>query len=384
MATSDQETEKVLKSATDPNVVVDDNLQVLGAELPNLESKIKNLLFNNDDCSQSTTTLNQRNGISLLDLKNQIMIGYIQNLINLCAIRIMKSSKKQQSLELDQDKSFVKTRDSIVEQLVWYRLVMEKIKPMEARLKYQIEKLLKKAQDAKSVQDVSELDIENVINDPLSFKPNPLGLEPQNHSEKSVGREEFKDLAEKSDLECSNNTEIYRPPRVAPVAYPPAASSSSTKRQRPAPAPTALKEHVSLSTTAPLAESVTGLSNPTGNMSSRAKALARMNEYEEQNLMRLYSSKKESKKRRQDEAAIALGIETSGHGQKRKIGGLESEFIGVLGDIGKKSDRYASLVSSSANSKHKRQPVNSNFAKNSTKRRSKGAFERAVAKASKK
>lgn len=80
-------------------------------------------------------------GISLLALKNDVLLAYVHHLINLCALRIGGPT------------SFLEPRGPMaesVEQLVWLRLVMDKVRPMEGKLKYQIDKLVKKANDSES------------------------------------------------------------------------------------------------------------------------------------------------------------------------------------------------------------------------------------------
>ena len=73
------------------------------------------------------------NGISLLTVKVDALLAYVQQLMLLCAHKL-----RQRSLQDDIGARAVQT-------LVKLRLVLEKVRPMEARLRYQIEKLVRAA-----------------------------------------------------------------------------------------------------------------------------------------------------------------------------------------------------------------------------------------------
>ncbi|PLW15513.1 hypothetical protein PCANC_15668 [Puccinia coronata f. sp. avenae] len=328
-------------------------------------------------------------GISLLDLKNHLLTSYLHNLTNLLIVRISQTN----GIPLQTpEKAAGLSSSQIVQQLVWLRLVFERVRPLESKLKYQIDKLLKTVQelDQHSFSNPSA-EIDHMMNDPLSFKPNLAALEAPQASEQQEGDAHMAPILEKDGRQIreeGRSQEIYRPPRVAPVAYPEANPNNKSKRM--APAPVALREHVSLASTAPLPESTTGLSNTAAKSSNRAKALARMNEYEEENMTRLFSTKKDARRRRNDEAAIALGIESSAASkdQKRKLGALEGEFDGVLSEIAKKSDHRYSDHLGSANLPHKKLSTASKspgFGPSSGNRKfkKKGAFDKALKKISK-
>jgi U3 small nucleolar ribonucleoprotein protein LCP5 len=61
-----------------------------------------------------------------------------------------------------------------------------------------------------------------------------------------------------------------------------------------------------------------------------------MDEFEEENMTRLVTTKREAKQRREDEAALAMGYGVGGstRGRGRRQNGLEAELEGVLGDRG--------------------------------------------------
>lgn len=130
----------------------------------------------------------------------------------------------------------------------------------------------------------------------------------------------------------------YRPPRVAAVPYNESSSSRRTERRAPA----LLSEFAATVDGAPILESTSGLSTrpvqadkATNSISAkRAAELERMNKFEEENFTRLVTSKREAKRRAEDEAALALGYGVGGPARSRgrRQNGLEAELEGVLGE----------------------------------------------------
>jgi U3 small nucleolar ribonucleoprotein protein LCP5 len=83
-------------------------------------------------------------GISLLDLKNHLLTSYLHNLTNLLIVRISQTN----GIPLQTpEKAAGLSSSQIVQQLVWLRLVFERVRPLESKLKYQIDKLLKTVQE---------------------------------------------------------------------------------------------------------------------------------------------------------------------------------------------------------------------------------------------
>lgn len=76
--------------------------------------------------------LNSAKGLSLLELKNQSFLTYMANLVYL-TLRKLKGSKIE--------------KDSSIDRLVEARVVLERIRPLEDKLKYQIDKHVKTAAD---------------------------------------------------------------------------------------------------------------------------------------------------------------------------------------------------------------------------------------------
>lgn len=83
---------------------------------------------------QNTDEHTYPNGISLLSAKNDTLLSYLQHMVLLMLARL-----DGQHLPA-----------SAVKELVKDRVILEKMRPLEAKLRYQVEKLLRKAESAAS------------------------------------------------------------------------------------------------------------------------------------------------------------------------------------------------------------------------------------------
>lgn len=90
------------------------------------------------------------NGISLLGLKNSLLLAYLHHLTLFTLCRVQGRSIAAVK-DKDKDGPADDAHPSpsvIVDGLVRNRIMLEKIKPLEVKLRYQIDKLLKKAENA--------------------------------------------------------------------------------------------------------------------------------------------------------------------------------------------------------------------------------------------
>lgn len=269
-------------------------------------------------------------GLSLLTVKVDALLAYIQNLALLCVQRLSGHSLSEG------------TGSQYVKNLVKLRLRLEKMRPMEARLKYQVEKLLQTvaAVEREATHGVAHDDTQENVEDDLdmlSFRPNPESLVPAQVGRSDATNEETGDTS-------AGSGGVYRPPKVAPVIYDPDAhvSRNARKKERQVSRNTALLADLTAGmSTNPYETSVGGVGGDGAigtSGSSRARALRRMQEFEEDNYKRLSLNKKEAKKRRRDEQDVALGgLGLSSHGGHRLSGGIEEEF----GDLLRGSERDA-------------------------------------------
>ncbi|KAH8833903.1 hypothetical protein DL96DRAFT_1578798 [Flagelloscypha sp. PMI_526] len=266
-----------------------------------------------------------KEGISLLSLKHQTLLSYIQSLLLLSARRTLGHTFTERSTPSESFGSSERTprgdgAGDLIDSMIEGRLVLEKVKVLESRMKYQIDKLVKVAQEPVS-KHVDAAD------DPLAFRPNP-----ENFADAS--EEEGSDNEDASDLRHHDKHKdgIYRPPRLAPVPYTVTSGKSKKERNR-APIPSALSSLLESDPSMPHAESSSGLGNTPAFASGRARYLERLKDYEESNFTRLFMKKKDAKQRLRDEEDLALGgtLSSAGRGGKnRRKGGFEDEFGDVL------------------------------------------------------
>jgi len=266
-------------------------------------------------------------GLSLLTVKVDTLLAYIHHVALLGAHRL--SGK---SYEEDPGKKYIQN-------LVKLRLCLEKLRPMETRLRYQVEKLLQSvvAEEKHATQEASETtnagledaDDEDDELDKLAFRPNPHAMAAASKSTETQAAEE------------AEETDVYRPPKLAPMVYDPDAHVSRKQRNKdrqPSRNAALLADLSAGMSSNPYETSVAGVGggHAVGMAgSSRARALRRMEEFEEDNYKRLSLSKKDAKRRRRDEQDVALGgLGLSSHGN-RIGGGVEEEF----GDLLRGSER---------------------------------------------
>lgn len=172
------------------------------------------------DRLESTAELSYPSGISLLSLKNHLLLSYLHHLVALFALKL--SSTSLTSTEGTQ----------VVGALVKLRVVLEKVAPLEQKLKYQVEKLVRKADQAADGAD--EQDVLNGTSfalsrslgasrrdltrsrpravDPLAFRPNPSNLV----LDRTASEDE--DDGETGQGE-GDRSGVYRPPRLAAMPY---------------------------------------------------------------------------------------------------------------------------------------------------------------------
>jgi len=325
------------------------------------------------------------NGVSLLDLKNELFLSYLQNLTFLILVKLRHSSGR------DDVADSKRINDDVTKKLSELRLYLEKgVKPLEGKLKYQIDKMVKAAEDATRTQaasangtqkqkkmkqkkkrradeseeserssaSASESDDDASASeseiDELSYRPNPAALvRPQAAASTERKRDEPADG-------------IYRPPRITATAMPTTRGKEEKAEHKPSKSAT-LDEFIATElSTAPVAEPSIGSTIVGGGR--RMKSQRERNEdeerrrYEEAHLTRL---PKESKKERakkggrdrggfggEDFRNLEAGLDRIGGLVKRKEGGgvasrkrnFDSAGLGGGGDVGKAFDKKKKTV----------------------------------------
>lgn len=177
-----------------------------------------------------------KDGISLLDAKNELLLSYLQNLVFLILVKLRKA-KHGDSSDSDDDSSL---DDEVVQKLVELRLYLEKgVRPLEDKLRYQIEKVLRAADDsernakamAAAVDDKSESESESDAEsdenevDEIYTTVSATGLA----AAPSVGGM-ARSTTNAPGKSSKDNNGVYKPPKIAPTSMPTA--EMRERRQR--------------------------------------------------------------------------------------------------------------------------------------------------------
>ncbi|KAJ1992184.1 hypothetical protein H4R33_001109 [Dimargaris cristalligena] len=141
-----------------------------------------------DNPDQSDTS----EGISLLEVKYHLLLEYLTNVVY-----IMHRKLQGESI----------VNHPVIDKLIEDRVYLEKIRPLEVKIKYQVDKLLRAAslEHPEQAYEKSQKAIEEA--DPLQFKPNLSGM--QAISEK----------INNSASRVTGKSQVYQPPRVAPTHF---------------------------------------------------------------------------------------------------------------------------------------------------------------------
>ncbi|XP_017287810.2 neuroguidin [Kryptolebias marmoratus] len=161
-------------------------LNNLTEQVASVTSHVRELLAKVKDGAFKTSK-----GLSFLDLRYHLLLFYLQDLTHLISIKT-RGGRIRESAAL--------TR------VVTVRTILEKMRPLDHKLKYQIDKLVRTAVTGTLAE-----------NDPLQLRPNPENLVSklsESESEDEAGR---KDASEKKAAHSSGKK--YVPPKIAPVHY---------------------------------------------------------------------------------------------------------------------------------------------------------------------
>ncbi|PYI02367.1 localizes primarily to the nucleolus [Aspergillus sclerotiicarbonarius CBS 121057] len=257
-----------------------------------------------------------QDGISLLDTKSDLLLSYMQNLVFLVIFQLrgLKSATEDNA---DTNESLP---EDIVKKLVELRVYLDRgVRPLEGRLKYQVDKVIKAAEDAEQAErgapapkkskaakkprdeasgsedgssesegdsEEDEEDEEDI--DEMAYRPNVSSFS------KKVEPEARNDRATRQ----APSDGIYRPPKIMPTALP--TTESRERRERAPRRSNVIDEFVNAEmSSAPLAEPSIGSTIVRGGRQTKSKKdrerEAERTRYEETNFVRLA---KESKKDR--------------------------------------------------------------------------------------
>ena len=227
--------------------------QVTNEIIP-LISKLSNLV---DDGN-----ITIKNGVSLLDVKNEALLAYMIDLVTLVLSKVNGAS--------------IVESDS-VNRIVEHRTVLEKLRPLEQKLKYQIDKVIQASTAAAALNE----------NNPLSYKPN---LDNFGDSDDDDDNDDDSDDEAQATLDAMKNRK-YVPPHIAAVRQEEANKTQAQLEQAKRKALT--KSSVIADLIADSSDRPIEYSQQSQFQSRATKMQEERRQYEEANLTRLTLSKKQ-------------------------------------------------------------------------------------------
>ncbi|CDR42505.1 CYFA0S09e04940g1_1 [Cyberlindnera fabianii] len=262
------------------------------------------------------TGLSIPEGVSLLDLKNNAMLSYVNNLALIILSRL-EATKTNNTAELTE------VKNKAVQGSITQRVVMERgVKGLEKKLQYQLDKMVrnynkmekdssadaveKKMKEAEKDSDSEEdsEDEDSEAEDELNYRPDASSLVA------SLKKDQKDKKSKKSeDGEEEGKTEKYRPPKIA-AALPPQEFREAKNRGRNTAKLQSMEEYLMETGDAPMAEASIGSTIIDHGRGGVKTARDRQKEeeikrFEESNFTRLSTAKskkdKQAQKRRQQD-----------------------------------------------------------------------------------
>uniref|UniRef100_A0A3Q3W5K8 Neuroguidin n=1 Tax=Mola mola TaxID=94237 RepID=A0A3Q3W5K8_MOLML len=160
-------------------------LTCFSLQLASVTSHVQDLLTKVKDGAFNTTK-----GLSFLDLRYHLLLFYLQDITHLISIKTVGGKIKE---------------SEALNRVVTIRTVLEKMRPLDHKLKYQIDKLLRTAVTGSLAE-----------NDPLQLRPNPENLISK-LGESGGSEGEAESMMEKKAAHSSGRK--YVPPKIAAVHY---------------------------------------------------------------------------------------------------------------------------------------------------------------------
>ncbi|KAJ8277528.1 hypothetical protein GJAV_G00076190 [Gymnothorax javanicus] len=163
-------------------------LNIITEQVVMVTSHIQNLIKRVQDGSYHTSK-----GLSFLDLRYQLLLFYLQDVTHLISLKSEGRTLKE---------------NGALDRLVTVRTVLEKMRPLDQKLRYQIDKLVRTALTGNLAE-----------NDPLQFHPNPDNLVSK-LSESEDSEDELQNGANVSrKKETAGASRKFVPPRIAPMHF---------------------------------------------------------------------------------------------------------------------------------------------------------------------
>ncbi|XP_022124537.1 neuroguidin [Pieris rapae] len=253
-------------------------LKEMNTNVQQVSNLVDNMLVRVKDGELSTDK-----GLSFLEMKYQMLLGY---LINLTYIVLRKCSGEK----IESDPS--------IDRLIEIRTVLEKIRPIDSKLKYQIDKLVKTAVVGASSED-----------DPQSYHANPSNL----MSKIDNSDEDSSEMSDSGEKPKDNKSNIYVPPKLAAVHYEENVKRLDTEKNKERAKKQFLNSSVMRELREEYSEAPTEVTTGNYVKHSISKQEQEKTEYEENYLTRLPVTKAEKNRRRKLTTVGMLADEITGN-----------------------------------------------------------------------
>ncbi|KPI44745.1 uncharacterized protein AB675_8280 [Cyphellophora attinorum] len=308
---------------------------------PSLSNLLETLTSSLDAATAALTDSAERfipptDGISLLDIKNDLVLSYLQNLAFLILFKIKET---QSGSDVTDDSYYHAT----VERLVELRIYLERgVRPIEQRLKYTIDQYLQAANHKKSINAVRsstghirDADASDDSGSEMSDGDAGARIESTADGDTTIHAPRLAGAIAASRTKptapnAAAKAGIYRPPRLNPTAMPsadPDARSSSTRQRKSQLMSEYIDEELSSAPTAQASIGANQTIDARGHAITSARDIARQRErteYEETNFTRLAGeTKKEKREKKRREGKL---------GARDMFGGEDWTGLGGMGD----------------------------------------------------
>ncbi|KAK1585506.1 Sas10/Utp3/C1D family protein [Colletotrichum navitas] len=291
--------------------------------LPALLDSLTQSLTTSLDAAPKTSIAPPENGISLLDTKNELLLSYLQNLVFLILLKL-RNAKIQSNRNGNADD----TTETVVKKLVELRLYLEKgVRPLEDKLRYQIEKILRAADDAE--RHAHAVKAAEGAGSGESGSDDDSGSDEDEDEDEELKAAHLqarpdafvRPAAASAVVATAQKDGVYKPPRIAPTVMPSERREKTDRRPLKSATMDEFIEHEM--STAPIAEPSIGTTIVNGGRRMKTaadrKTEEERREYEETNFVRLPT---QSKKAKAQEAA------RTGRSGRMQFGGEEWRDLG--------------------------------------------------------
>ena len=255
-------------------------------------------------------------GISLLDVKNDLLLSYLQNLVFLILLKLRHTRSKQDDVE--------SINRELKQKLIELRIYLERgVRPLESRLKYQIDSTLRAAENSKLAAETKKTHKSQTIGTNNEGDDSQLSEDDSEMSDDDAAitgagqedamlykpnlpapsmRDKLKSISARDSARSQDQNGVYKPPRVNPTSMPDPDKRDRNNEPRKRKSQI-LNEYIDEEmSSAPRAQPSIGSNNTIVDQgrgglsqSDREKERERL-EYEERNFIRLPGQSKKEKR----------------------------------------------------------------------------------------